>query len=155
MRKVDELLLEYGESHQNPTNKLIHWICVPIIFFTIIGLLWEIPKPMVFYSFSFPVNFGTLALIVALVYYRTLSASLTLGMVFFSIAVFYGNLYMSKLTTPLWLISTILFIVAWVFQFIGHNIEGKKPSFFKDLQFLLIGPLWLLHFVYKKLNIPY
>jgi uncharacterized membrane protein YGL010W len=56
---------------------------------------------------------------------------------------------------PLWLVSLVIFAVAWIGQFYGHKVEGKKPSFFKDIQFLLIGPAWLMHFVYKKLGIPY
>ena len=156
MKKVDLLLEEYGASHKNKTNKMIHWICVPSIFFVIIGLLWSIPTPESFSRFNFPVNFGTISLLLALVYYLSLSPSLTLGMIFVAAGIVAGNNYLDKLgTPPLWLISTVVFVVAWIFQFIGHGIEGKKPSFLKDLQFLLIGPLWLLHFIYKKLNIPY
>ena len=44
MRKIDQLFAEYGESHQNPTNKKIHWICVPLIFFSIVGLIASIPS---------------------------------------------------------------------------------------------------------------
>jgi uncharacterized membrane protein YGL010W len=156
MKKVDLLLAEYGESHKNKTNKLIHWICVPAIFFVIIGLLWSIPTPEAFSRFNFPVNFGTIGLLLALMYYLTLSSSLTLGMIFVGAGIVAGNNYLDKLgTPPLWLISTVVFVIAWIFQFIGHGIEGKKPSFLKDLQFLLIGPLWLLHFIYKRLNIPF
>jgi len=53
------------------------------------------------------------------------------------------------------LVSLGIFVIAWIGQFIGHKIEGKKPSFLEDLQFLLIGPAWLLHFIYKKLGIVY
>jgi uncharacterized membrane protein YGL010W len=49
----------------------------------------------------------------------------------------------------------LIFILAWVGQFIGHKIEGMKPSFFQDLQFLLVGPMWLMHFVFKKLGLRY
>ncbi|MCE9538177.1 MAG: DUF962 domain-containing protein, partial [Bacteroidetes bacterium] len=114
------------------------------------------PTPELFNKFSFPVNFGTLFMFFALFYYSTLSTPLTIGMLLVTVILLLGNYYLAMLATPpLWLISILIFAVAWVGQFIGHNIEGKKPSFLKDLQFLLIGPLWLLSFIYKKLNIPY
>jgi uncharacterized membrane protein YGL010W len=52
-------------------------------------------------------------------------------------------------------ISLAVFVVAWIVQFYGHKIEGKKPSFLKDVQFLMIGPAWLMHFIYKKIGIGY
>lgn len=54
-----------------------------------------------------------------------------------------------------WIIYLAVFVITWIFQFIGHKIEGKKPSFLKDLQFLLIGPIWLLGFILKKTGIRY
>jgi uncharacterized membrane protein YGL010W len=56
---------------------------------------------------------------------------------------------------PVWKICTVSFVLAWIGQFIGHKIEGKKPSFFKDVAFLLIGPAWLMSFIYKKLGQRY
>ena len=156
MKTIHQWLSEYAESHQNKTNKTVHWICVPLIMFSLVGLLWSIPIPELFNRFNFPINFGTLFLIFALLYYLTLSVRLTFGMLLITAVIVAGNNYLATLgTLPLWLISLIVFAVAWVGQFIGHNIEGKKPSFLKDMQFLLIGPLWLLSFVYKKLNISY
>jgi uncharacterized membrane protein YGL010W len=52
-------------------------------------------------------------------------------------------------------ISLGVFVLAWIVQFYGHKIEGKKPSFLKDVQFLMIGPAWLMHFIYKKIGISY
>ena len=156
MKTIEQWFSEYGESHQNKTNKAFHWICIPLIMFSLIGLLWSIPTPEAFHAFSFPVNFGTIFLALALCYYVVLSIPLTIGMLFVTAAIIAGNNYLDKSgIAPLWLISIIIFAVAWVGQFIGHNIEGKKPSFFKDLQFLLIGPMWLLGFIYRKLNISY
>ena len=54
----------------------------------------------------------------------------------------------------IWKLSMLIFILGWIGQFIGHKIEGQKPSFFEDIQFLLIGPAWLLSFIYKKLGVP-
>src|SRR5450830_683990 len=46
-------------------------------------------------------------------------------------------------------------VAAWIGQFIGHKIEGKKPSFFEDLRFLLIGPLFVLSVFYRRWRISY
>ena len=164
MKKIDLLLEEYGESHHNKINKLIHWICVPAIFFSIVGLVWSIPlgflENMKLNGFQY-INWATLTLCIVLIYYIVLSPLLTIGMLIFSIGCLYltntiENLILSEIIPyELWVISIFIFTIAWILQFIGHKIEGKKPSFFKDIQFLLIGPAWLMHFIYKKLNIPY
>lgn len=129
-RKIDALLAEYGESHQNPTNKLVHWICVPVIFWTIV------------------------ALGLAMVYYLALSPRLAVGVVLYCLlCIWLISLYTAA--WPLWQFAVALFVLAWVGQFWGHKVEGKKPSFFKDAQFLLIGPAWLISFVYKRLGLAY
>ncbi len=160
MRTIEKLLEEYGASHQNPTNKLVHWICVPAITFSLLGLLWSIPSG--FLKDFFPadmqayVNFASLFILFALFYYFRLSISLALGMIIISFALLWCCYSIDKnLEIALWQFSIIVFVLAWIGQFIGHNIEGKKPSFLKDVQFLLIGPIWLLHFIYKKVGIPY
>jgi uncharacterized membrane protein YGL010W len=156
MSTIHSLLSEYGESHINKTNKLIHWICIPVIMISLIGLLWSIPTPELFNKSGLPINFGTLFVLFAMLYYVRLSPILTIGMLLVVGGMVAVDFQLSKLASPpLWATSLILFAVAWVFQFIGHNIEGKKPSFLKDLQFLLIGPMWLLSFIYKKIGIPY
>jgi uncharacterized membrane protein YGL010W len=159
MRRIDELLEEYGESHQNPTNKTIHWICVPLIFFSIVGLIASIPSGILqsFMGNGNPyANWATLTLSLVLIYYVTLSIPLSIGMMLFgALCLFLANLIVRQEIAPLWLLSIIIFFIAWVGQFYGHKVEGKKPSFFKDIQFLLIGPAWLMHFIYKRLGIPY
>ena len=159
MRKIDQLLSEYGESHQNATNKTIHWICVPLIFFSIVGLVASIPSGMlqsVLGEGNPYANWATVALILAVVYYVSLSIPLSIGMTIFAVfCLFAVNLIVNLDIASLWIISLGIFVVAWIGQFYGHKVEGKKPSFFKDIQFLLIGPAWLMHFIYKKLGIPY
>ena len=159
MRRIDALLLEYGESHQNATNKAIHWICVPLIFFSVIGLIASIPSGFVqnVMGEGNPyATWATVLLVLATVYYVSLSVSLGIGMMLFSlICIMLINMIVQMNVAPLWLICIIIFVVAWIGQFYGHKVEGKKPSFLKDIQFLLIGPAWLMHFVYKKIGIPY
>ncbi len=159
MRKIDQLLSEYGESHQNATNKTIHWICVPLIFFSIVGLVASIPSGMLqsLLGEGNPyANWATVALVLAVVYYVSLSIPLSIGMTIFALfCLFVVNLIVNLDIASLWIVSLGIFVVAWIGQFYGHKVEGKKPSFFKDVQFLLIGPAWLMHFIYKKLGIPY
>jgi uncharacterized membrane protein YGL010W len=157
MRKIDLLLAEYGESHQNPTNKTIHWICVPSIFFSMVGLIASIPSGLVqsILGEGNPyANWATVTLVLVLIYYISLSIPLTIGMALFTLLCLFLTKVVSGLA-PLWLVCVIIFVVAWIGQFYGHKVEGKKPSFFKDLQFLLIGPAWLMHFIYKKIGVAY
>lgn len=155
-RRIFALLDEYGSSHQNRTNKLIHWIAVPAIFWTIVALLWEIPVPQGFIEISY-LNWATITLAITVIYYAMLSWTLAIGMVLFTVACFgLINAYDAApiFSLPLWQFAIAVFIIAWIFQFIGHKIEGKKPSFFKDVQFLMIGPAWLMGFIYRKLSLP-
>jgi uncharacterized membrane protein YGL010W len=155
MRSADEWFAEYGESHVNPTNKLIHWICVPAIVISVIGMLWSLPVPAAFEQISPALNWGTAFVMAAVVYYFLMSVTLGLGMVVIVLGMMAVVHWLDGFSTPLWLVSLVIFVVAWIGQFIGHIVEGKKPSFFKDLQFLMIGPAWLLGFIYRRLGIPY
>jgi uncharacterized membrane protein YGL010W len=159
MRKIDELLNEYGESHQNETNKAIHWICVPLIFLSVVGLIASIPSGIVqnFLGEGNPyANWATVVLVLVLIYYVTISIPLAFGMMLFGVlCLFIVRMIAESNIAPLWAVSVVIFVVAWIGQFYGHKVEGKKPSFLKDIQFLLIGPAWLMHFLYRKLGIPY
>lgn len=160
MKTIDQWLEEYGESHRNKTNKLIHWICVPTIMFTVLGMLAAIPTLSLFnwapQQISVFANWAGVVMILALLFYLRLSFMMFIGMALISAAMMFGVREVAKIQlAPLWAICLGLFVVAWIFQFIGHKIEGKKPSFFKDLQFLLIGPAWLLGFIYRKLGVKY
>ena len=159
MRRIDALLSEYGESHQNATNKAIHWICVPLIFLSVVGLIASIPSGVVqslMGEGNSYANWATVLLVLVIVYYASLSVSLTIGMAVFSLlCLMVVNFIVQLNVAPLWLVCVLIFVVAWIGQFYGHKVEGKKPSFLKDVQFLLIGPAWLMHFIYKKAGIPY
>lgn len=153
MKKLQQWFDEYAESHQHKTNQLIHYICVPIIFFSIIGMLMSIPSNLITQNIAisnpFLENWATPVLILLLLFYLRLSFSTFVRMLTFSIVCLVGNYYLSNLA-PLFYTSLTLFILAWIGQFYGHKLEGKKPSFFKDLQFLLIGPAWVFEKFSKK-----
>ncbi len=154
MRSIEGWLNDYGEHHQNATNKTLHWIGIPIIVLSLMGLLYLIPLPCVLRC-----NGVTVALVVitlTVLYYLALSLRLAIGM-----AIVFGVMYMLVLSLAASLAERmlsamiLLFVIGWTIQFVGHKIEGQKPSFFEDLQFLLIGPVWLLSDVYRRLGISY
>lgn len=152
MKTIQQWLSEYGESHQDHTNKTIHWICVPSIFFSITGLLYSIKLPFAISGIT--VNVAMVVMVLVIFYYLSLSRTLWIGMLLFALFCLWVC-YLIELSRimPLWLFCVIVFVVAWIGQFYGHKIEGKKPSFFKDIQFLMIGPAWLMSFIYKKFGI--
>ena len=149
MRSVSSWLSEYDESHHDPTNKLLHFICVPAIVLAVFGLLWSIPL----HSASPWLNVATLVAAAVLLYYLALSPSLAAGMLLAFALLAVATHALASLAWPLWATSTAIFVVAWIGQFAGHAVEGKRPSFFRDLQFLLIGPLWLLAALYRRLGL--
>src|SRR5690606_24844283 len=133
---------------------------VPLIFFSLIGLLSLIPLGGLMSGIESGwvpyLHIGTIIIVLGLLFFIRLSIPITIGMLVVSSLVLYGvkwvNLTFSG--NSLWIYLSI-FVVAWIGQFIGHKIEGKKPSFLKDIQFLMIGPAWLLHFIYRKTGIRY
>lgn len=129
MKNIEAWMDEYAESHQNTTNKKIHWVCVPAILFSIIGILAH-----------FSALLTALLLVLSLIFYARLDLVLAVAMSAL-ILVMAWLIFILPVGTGFYI---ALFIFAWVGQFYGHKVEGKKPSFFKDLQFLLIGPLWCM-----------
>lgn len=152
MKTIHQWLSEYGESHQDHTNKTIHWICVPAIFFSITGLLYSIKLPVTMAGVQ--LNVAMLILALVIIYYFILSKTLWIGLFLFAVFCLGLCQWVEQANfIELWLLCIIIFVMAWIGQFYGHHVEGKKPSFFKDIQFLLIGPAWLMSFIYKKLGI--
>ena len=156
MATMNWLLDKYGESHLNPTNKLIHWICVPSIVFSLFGVLYALPFLV---ERGLVTNWAFVLYAVTLVYYIRLSLPIALGLMLICGAMVFGvdaifNA-VGRDAIGLAKVSFGIFVVAWIGQFIGHKIEGKKPSFLEDLQFLMVGPAWLLSFIYKKVGIKY
>lgn len=155
MKSVADWLVEYGESHSHSTNKLLHWICVPPIVLAVMGLLWSLPTPAAFEAASPWLNWATIVGLIAVLYYAAMSVRLAVG-VFIAYVVMFVVLHaLASLPWPLWVTSLTIFVLSWIGQFIGHAVEGKRPSFFKDVQFLMIGPLWLVAALYRRLGVTY
>jgi uncharacterized membrane protein YGL010W len=138
-RRVDALLAHYAESHRNPRNEAIHCVAIPLIMLSLIGLLYAV-HPWVAYAF----------ILASMVYYVRLSAVFLVTMALLSLLGIVAVQAMGDRVLP---ISAAIFVVAWIAQFVGHKIEGRKPSFFEDLQYLWVGPLFVLALLFRKLGI--
>jgi uncharacterized membrane protein YGL010W len=141
VRKIDDLFARYGESHRNPANKAVHWICVPLITWSVVAALWAL-SPMVAY----------VGIALALAFYAWLSPSIAVGML---VVLALMVCPLTRLGANVLAVAAVVFVLAWVGQFIGHMIEGRKPSFLEDVKFLLVGPAWLLGFIYRRLGVRY
>lgn len=138
-RKIDQLLAHYGESHRDPRNEKIHFVAIPLIMFSLLGLLFSI-HPWVAYGF----------VLASMVYYARLSLVWLATMAVLSVL---GLALVHALGERALLVSAVVFIVAWIAQFVGHKLEGRKPSFFEDLQYLWVGPIFVLSKLFLKLGI--
>ena len=152
MKTAQDWFDAYAVHHQNPTNKAIHWICVPAIFFSVAVLLAAIPFPLPLHP---QIHWATVAFLFVMLFYIRLSIPLAIGIGGFCVMCLGGITFLLHHNQTLWIWGLAIFTIAWVGQFIGHHIEGQKPSFLDDIQFLLIGPAWLLGLLYQKINIKY
>lgn len=139
VRRVDQLLEHYGESHRNPRNEAIHCVAIPLIMLSLVGLLYS-AHPWAAYLF----------VAASMVYYARLSLVFLVSMAVVSGVVIVAVQAMGDKVLP---VSAGIFVLAWIAQFVGHKIEGKKPSFFEDLQYLWVGPLFVLSLLFRKLDI--
>ena len=155
-KSIQMWLDEYGESHQNKTNKRIHWVCVPIIFWTAMAFIYAIPTPTAFAEISPHLNWSSIGAVLVILFYARLSVSLAVGMAAFTAFCYFTILaFDAAFAGSLVISSAVVFVIVWAAQFYGHEVEGKKPSFFKDVQYLMIGPAWLMSFIYQKVGLKY
>jgi uncharacterized membrane protein YGL010W len=154
MRRVDQLLDQYSDDHQNHTNQGIHLVCVPAIVWSVTAFLWVIPVPA---FLGKPGSWAAAAMFMAWLYYWKLSRKLALGLLACFVLSLLLNLWISSTFGMAMLLKLAIgvFVVAWIGQFIGHKVEGRRPSFFTDLVYLLVGPMWTLRKLYTRLGIGY
>ena len=150
-RPVERWFAAYSDDHRNVTNQQLHVLCVPAIVWSLLAMLYVVPLP------GLPP--GTLAAVLTLAsvaFWLRLSLPLGIGMVviMFAALAFTGALHDSLGSQGLLLLGAGVFVLAWIGQFIGHHIEGKRPSFFTDLVYLMIGPVWVLGKAYRRLALP-
>lgn len=152
MRNLEQFLQAYGESHRNPVNQVVHFICVPLIFFSTLGLLWLVPIGA-WLGLPQWINGATLLALVGFIFYARLKLWVLAMMALWFAASLAGILAIQSAGMSLLWISLAIWLVAWAVQVWGHKVEGKKPSFVDDLIFLLVGPVFVSVEIGAKLGI--
>ncbi len=155
MSRLQRLLSEYGACHAHPVNQAVHWLFVPVIMFGVVGLFWALPVPGALAGLPAWANWGTAFAAACMVYYAALSRPLALGMLVVLAALLPAVGWASTLETPLWRLCAGLLAVSLAAQLAGHRVEGRRPAFFRDVEFILVGPLWLLAKLYQRLGLRY
>jgi len=160
-RPIDLLFAQYASQYQHPTNRWLQWICIPFITFGMTGLIWFLPFPHLPFlgQYNGFINWFTIMMAIAVYYYLKLAPTLSYAMLFtfgfFSFLIVQLEYWEKAGGLTPWMPCLFLFIIGAIGQMIGYKMEGKKLPFFTHLKFLLIGPIWLWHMIFKKLKIPY
>lgn len=154
MRSINEWFDSYSHDHRHPLNRAVHWVCVPLILWSVIALLWLIPVPPGYLRQG---SWAVLAMFLTFLFYQRLSRHLgwAMALVFIALALATAGLHHLLGPTRLLWLAVVLFVLAWIGQFIGHVIEGRRPSFLTDLAYLLIGPAWLTGKIMHRMGMRY
>ena len=141
MKTITEHLIGYAAYHRNQRNIITHLIGIPMI---VIALEILLSRPTWFIA-NLPISPAIIVSALAALFYLKLDRPLGVLMtLLLGLAVWLGST-VALLETHLWLSWGIgLFIVGWIFQFIGHYFEGRKPAFVDDIMGLAIGPLFVV-----------
>ena len=133
MPDIQALFADYASYHRTKGNKAFHRLGIPLIMLTLIGMLERV-------HVAGRVDAAMILIALAEVYYLLAEWRLAIAMLAVSVAFYFLGAAM-----PLWL-NVTLFVLGWIFQFIGHSVyEHKNPAFFRNFTHLLVGPLWILN----------
>lgn len=151
MRTMQDWLDSYSGDHRHPTNQVLHWVCVPLIVWSVIALLWTVPVPSAYLK---PGAWAVFAMVLAFAWYwkhsHRLGGALLIALAL--LALLTHGIYRQTGPADLRWLALAVFVAAWIGQFVGHRIEGRRPSFLTDLSYLLVGPAWLMEKLLRKLG---
>jgi uncharacterized membrane protein YGL010W len=142
MKSILDQLGKYATYHRDRRNVATHFVGIPMIVVATEALL---SRPQIVLGGGFAATPALALSIAAVAYYVALDLRFGLAMAAFLGASMYGGAHLAALGTGAWLASSIgTFVVGWIFQFVGHYFEGKKPAFVDDMIGFLIGPLFIV-----------
>jgi uncharacterized membrane protein YGL010W len=142
--RADALFEAYAESHRDPRNKAIHWVCVPLITWSVLALLWA-ASPWLAWA----------VVAAAMIFYVWMSPPIAVGMLAVATGMMTPLVVWQPGRREAFVTAAVVFVAAWIGQFIGHYIEGRRPSFLQDVRSFVVAPAWLLGSLYRRFGIEY
>jgi len=153
---ADQWFAEHTLVHTGNDRDYIHWICVPLLFLSVLGLLWSIPVPATIAAFLPGFRWSLPAIAVALIYYARVSLPLTIGLLgFILLTLVVISQVALRAPWPVWQVCVVLFVVGWIGELVGRVLDRRVPSLGRDLVFIVIGPAWLMSKLYRRLGLRY
>ncbi|MCP4300888.1 MAG: DUF962 domain-containing protein [Gammaproteobacteria bacterium] len=155
MSETHSWLERYEQNHSDLTNPWVYWAAVPMVVVGTVGLLWYLPVPVEFYDISPLLNWGSVFLMAATIYYFIISLSIAIGMLPFMLGLATLQLWLTASEYPALGVSTGLLVAGIVGLWLGRRGAGGIRAIVEDLQLMMIGPAWLLSVIYRRFGIPY
>ncbi len=155
MPETDRWLSDYGSSHSNICFPGLYWVAVPVLVVGVVSLLWSLPVPAEFAAISPVLNWGSTFLMVTVVYYFIISVSLAIGMLPFVLGITVLVVWLDRSIFPMpWLAAGLIFAgIAGLYA--GQYANGGARAVLRDIQLMMIAPVWVLSILYRRLGIPY
>lgn len=163
LRPVEEHFALLSRYSAHPGNRALQYLFIPVFSFAILGLVWMIPFPEIGFlkrhGYHIFLNWGSIFIAVVVYYYLRLAPTLSYA-VLLSIGVFSFLIvqleYVERDGGPAaWLVFLVLLVLSFLILWFGKSPEKEKMPFAHFLKLLLIGPIWLWSFVFKRMGWPY
>lgn len=154
MSDTDFWLRRYEQNQQGARWRPLYWLATQLLVLGLIGLLWALPVPQTLTSISPLLNWGSLFLMASLIYYFIISLPLAIGMLPVIIAIFSFELWLASIDRWSRPGAAALTLVGVVGLYFAHRGQGGLRAVFRDIQLLMIAPLWLMSRLYRKFGIP-
>lgn len=155
MTDADHWLTHFEDSHRDVTFPLLYWLAVPALVLGTVGLLWSLQVPAAFSAISPVLNWGTTFLMASVVYYFIISLSLAIGMLPFMFGIVAFEMWLEAGGLPLRQVAASLILAGVIGLYLGRYRSGGTSAVVRDIQLMMIGPIWLLSNLYRRLGIPF
>lgn len=154
MPETDQWLVEYGNCHNDVSYPVLFWVSVPLLILGTVGLFWSLPVPAAFAEISPVLNWGTAFLMAAVIYYFIISVPLAIGALPLILGIAALEMWLEKSGFPPRQVSASLVLGGLIGLYLGHYAHGGTSAVVRDIQLMMIAPLWVLSRLYRRVGIP-